>query len=202
MKTALLSIFIFSFGPLLWARTSFMPKSFKAEFYQIHKSSLTKKERKTKGRIDYKFPGHIRFETTSPDNIIYVSNPAKTWYYTAPFLDDMPGELTISETNKDPLVKFFDLLSKGLKSNKMYSVKKMKTGSLITFSKENQIDMGVRSALLKFKKKRLFNNIEEVLLTKTDKSILKLIFKKIDPNFSFKENYFIFKVPENTRVIH
>ena len=188
-------------GYYVYARpvSKFLPGSFKAEFHQIHKSSITGKEKKSKGSLDYKYPSHIRFETTYPDNIVFVSNPEKTWYYTAPFMEGEPGELTVSKSNRNSLVKFFDLLKKGLRTNKMYSVTKNKKGNLIKFNEKNKRDMGITSAQLSFQGASDFKNISEVHLIKTDKTQVHLQFKKVQPGLTFKSSHFVFKAPKNTR---
>ncbi|MBK24021.1 MAG: hypothetical protein CME70_08480 [Halobacteriovorax sp.] len=189
-------------GPFVWARSTFLPASFQADFQQVHKSSITGKEKKSKGSLGYKFPGHIRFETTYPDNIVFVSNPDKTWYYTAPFMEGEPGELTVSKSNKNSLVKFFDLLKRGLKSNKMYTVKSNKTGVLLSFTKKSKVELGLNSAQLNFKGPVAFKNITEVILSKTDKTKVKLELKQVKPEINFSKSHFIFSEPKNTRVSH
>ena len=200
MKLIVLSILIIIAGPDAKARSSFLPNSFKADFFQVIKSSISNKEKKMKGKIDYKYPGHIWFEATYPDKIVFVSNPEKSWYYIAPWDEEEPGELTISNTNKNSLVRFFDLLRKGLKSNKMYTVKKVKEGRLISFNKKNQKEMGISSARISFKGKEHFKNISKVILVRTDKSQVRLELNAIQPGLSFKKTHFIFKAPKNTRI--
>lgn len=202
MKANIVLIIILILGPQIWARvnSSFLPESFKAEFNQVHKSSISGKEKKSKGSLDYKYPGHIRFETTHPDNIVFVSNPDKTWYYTAPFMEGEPGELTVSKSNKNSLVAFFDLLKRGLTSNKMYKVFKNEKGHLLKFSDKNKKDLGLISAQLMFKGKGAdFKNLNEVILEKTDKTQVRLLLDKVQSGWSFKNSHFIFKAPKNTR---
>ncbi len=205
MKLILTVSIYFSFlvggGHDLSARTtSFLPKSFNADFSQVIKSSVTGVEKKMKGRIDYRYPGHLWFEATHPDKIIFVSNPKKSWYYIAPWDDEEPGELTISVTNKNSLVKFFDLLKKGMKSNKHYSVSKKDKGMDLVLSKENQKGIGILSAYLEFNGENSFKNISNVVLTKSDKSKVRLLLNKIVINPGFKKGHFVFKAPKNTRV--
>ena len=94
-------------GPL--TEKDFIPNTFKAYFKQSYKSSLSGKEKITKGYIEYFYPGRVRFEVTSPDKTIFVSNPQTTWYYNAPFIDGEPGEVLIKKTGKMVISKFFDL---------------------------------------------------------------------------------------------
>ena len=95
-------------------RKDFIPNTFKAHFKQSYKSSLSGKEKVTKGYIEYFFPGRVRFEVTSPDKTIFVSNPQTTWYYNAPFIDGEPGEVLIKKTGKMVISKFFDCVNLSL----------------------------------------------------------------------------------------
>ena len=52
------------------AAKSFLPKSFKASFVQIYKSALRGKEKRRKGKIEYKYPSKLRFEMRFPDTDI------------------------------------------------------------------------------------------------------------------------------------
>lgn len=188
-------------GYELSARTTkFLPNSFNADFSQVIKSSVSGVEKKMKGKIKYQYPGHLWFEATHPDKIIFVSNPEKSWYYIAPWDDEEPGELTVSKTNKNSLVKFFDLLEKGLKSNKNYTVSKLDKGMNLVLSKKHQVGIGILSAYLEFKKDQSFKNISKVILTKMDNSKVRLDLNEIVVNPKFKKDYFIFIAPKNTRV--
>lgn len=180
--------------------TNFLPKSFNADFSQVIKSSISGKEKKMKGKIEYQYPGHLWFEATHPNKIIFVSNPEKSWYYTAPWDDEVPGELTISKTNKNSLVKFFDLLKKGMKSNKNYSVTKKDQGIDLVLNKKNQKEIGIRSAYIEFKGEQSFIKISKVILTKNEGSKVRLDLNEIKINPNFKKDHFIFVAPKNTRV--
>ena len=89
------------------SRNNFIPDTFKANFKQSYKSSLSGKEKVTEGHIEYFYPGRVRFEITSPDKTIFVSNPTTTWYYNAPFVDGEPGEVLIKKTGKNGYHKVF-----------------------------------------------------------------------------------------------
>lgn len=202
MMIRLVCFFIFIIGSFSVAakKSSFLPNAFTAHFEQSYISSLSGKKKTTKGFIKYKFPGNIRFETTSPDRVIFVSNPVKTWYYTAPFFDDMPGELTVKRTSSNALSRFFDALKQGMITNKLYTVKTGKKFKNLIFNKKQASEIGVLKAKLFFNGKAIFNNIKKVQLTYTDKKVKSLVLSKIDTKAKFKSGYFVFKAPENTRL--
>jgi outer membrane lipoprotein-sorting protein len=102
----------------------FLPKSFSAQFDQEYISTLKGKVKKGNGTIDYQFPGNIRFKTTLPSEVLFVSNGIKTWYYRAPFIDGEAGEVTETSAKDGTSVftKFFDSLKNGLTSNSMYNI--------------------------------------------------------------------------------
>ena len=63
MKILLIGTFIF---PLLIQAKGFVPSSFKADFKEERIKVLSGKKVYSYGNIEYKFPGHLRFEVTKP----------------------------------------------------------------------------------------------------------------------------------------
>lgn len=200
-------LFIFFLGNCLAKsipeRKDFIPNTFKAHFKQSYKSSLSGKEKVTKGYIEYFFPGRVRFEVTSPDKTTFVSNPVTTWYYNAPFVDGEPGEVLIKKTGKMVISKFFDILKTGLKNNDYYQVKNLKGLYEIRFSKSVMLEIGVKKSILSFKKTNgvpLFKDVRYIDLHYKDKRVIKMTFSKIEESVMFTENRFIFNIPENTQI--
>lgn len=180
----------------------FLPKSFKAVFKQTYRSSLSGTLKSSTGNIDYRFPGHIRFETKKPNHIVFVSNKYKTWYYTAPYFKGEKGDLSIQGASKNVLTRFFDVLQKGLKSNDLYTVKKLKNSYKLIFSKKTKKEVGVKDASLVFKSNTpSFSALKELNLTYLNKKKVKLTLSKIQANYNFKRGHFFFKVPKNTKII-
>lgn len=182
--------------------SAFIPDSFSASFEQVYKSALTGKEKRSKGTMDYKYPGNIRLETSSPESIIYVSNENKTWYYTPAFIESEPGQVTIQDSTKNELTKFLDILRKGLLTNKLYNVSKdKKSNYFLSFSKNIVKDLGIQKAKLVFKNgKAIFKNLKLVEMTLSNNKMKKLELSKIDEGPKFKNSHFIFKVPKNTKI--
>ncbi|WP_044557707.1 LolA family protein [Halobacteriovorax marinus] len=182
--------------------TGFIPNSFSASFEQVYKSALTGKEKRSKGTMDYMYPGNIKLETSSPESLTYVSNDSKTWYYTPAFIESEPGQVTIQDATKNELTKFLDILRKGLLTNKLYKVSKNKAGEyFLEFSKTIIKDLGVEKAKLTFKKDTAtFKNLKIVEMTLSNKKTKKLELSKIVEGPKFKKEHFVFKVPANTKI--
>jgi outer membrane lipoprotein carrier protein len=194
-------LIILSLLPFNIYASTFIPKAFSAKFEQVYKSALTGKEKKSKGSIDYSYPGSIKLETQTPESLIYVSNNKSTWYYTPPFIPGESGQVSIQQSSKDSLTKFLDLLRKGLKSNKYYSVKKSKGSAKVSFKKSAQKDLGVKEATLFFSKKgESFSNIKKITMIQVDKKVKTLLLSKINTSPKFKKGYFDFKIPKNTKI--
>ena len=70
----------------------------------------------------------------------------------------------------------------------------------LVLNKKHQVGIGILSAYLEFKKDKTFKNISKVILTKTDKSKVRLDLNKIIVNPNYKKDFFIFIAPKNTRV--
>ena len=90
-------LFLFLLASSASFAKSFVPGSFSANFEESILSMATGKEKKSFGKIDYKFPGNIRFEITSPNASTFVSNPQKSWYYVPPFVEGEQGQVTIQK---------------------------------------------------------------------------------------------------------
>lgn len=180
-----------------------MPKSFSAQFEQKIISVRTKKVKTSKGNIDYKYPSHIRFNTKQPDEITFVSNPDKTYFYTAPFIEDEPGELNIKKSKDEPISKFFDVLQTGLVSNQIYKVLKNDKNPLnikLNFNKEFQDQVGIKSAIIDFKGKISFSTIESIKIQYLKQDDVTLVLKEVSLNPKFKADQFVFRPPKNTKI--
>ena len=195
----LISLMIFNTS---WA-ASFLPSSFRANFEQSFKSTITGKEKKSSGAIDYFYPGKIRFEITVPENTIFVSNGIKSWYYTAPFDPKEKGEVVVQSADKLLITKFFDYLKSGLETNEAYTVTKEKDYYLIAFNDKAQKELGIVKAHLDHQGKNVTKLVElkNLIIFYKDKKEVKLSLSSLIENVKFEKNYFEFKVPENTKVV-
>ena len=151
MKILLVALFV-TFDVTLAAE--FLPKTFSAKFEQEYESTLKGKIKKGYGNIDYKFPGHIRFESSTPSTVIFTSNDEKSWYYRAPFIEGEQGEVTETSAKNGSMsyIKFFDSLKNGLVSNKYYAVE---SGELVKlkFNEASAKILGLKESNLSFKLK-------------------------------------------------
>lgn len=181
---------------------AFIPDSFSASFEQVYKSALTGKEKRSKGTMDYKYPGSIKLVTSSPESLTYVSNEKKTWYYTPAFIESEPGQVTIQEATKNELTKFLDILRKGLLTNKLYKVTKNKKNDyFLNFTKDIAKDLGISKATLVFKNgKAEFKNLKSVEMALASKKVKRLELSKIVEGPSFGKDHFVFEVPKNTKI--
>lgn len=187
------------------AFAEFLPQSFSAKFEQEYVSLLKGKHKTGKGLIEYMYPGKIRFETSTPSTLIFVSNGKKAWYYRAPFIEGEKGEVTESTAKEasSVYIKFFDSLKNGLVSNKDYEVKKGDPLNL-TFNRKMEKELGLKGANIYLKEKngQKFNDIEaiELLFPDGKKTKLKFIDLQINPNL--KSERFNFIPPANTEKAH
>ena len=134
-----------SFNYITLAHAEFLPKSFSAQFEQEYVSTLKGKVKKGNGTIDYLYPGNIRFKTTIPSEILFVSNGIKSWYYRAPFIEGEEGEVTETSAKEGSgiFTRFFDSLKNGLSDNAIYTVSKKDKESTITFLEKSKKETGI-----------------------------------------------------------
>lgn len=181
---------------------SFLPEKFMAQFEQSFVSSVSGKKKKSFGKLDYMYPGHVRFETELPERVTYVSNAKSSWYYTPPFIATEQGEVIVQNKNNSSLSMFFDSLHSGLKNNKFYDVKIDKEGTQILFKEAKASEIGVKKALLKSKKTPISSlaDVDSIVLLYTTNKEVDLSFVRFDGFASFNKGHFEFNIPKNTRI--
>lgn len=200
MKTILFALLI----PTLSLAASFVPESFSANFEESFVSVATGKEKKSFGKIDYKYPGHIRFEKKSPDVSIFVSNPEKSWYYVPPFVKGEKGEVTIQESNKLVLTKFLDALKNGIENSKLFTHQYNNKELTLVFTAAIQKDTHLKEATLiadsEAKKIKSLKEFDRLQLVYNDGRKVTLKFVDLKEGESFSKSHFEFDIPGNTKI--
>lgn len=198
LKNIVLLSTLISFNSL-----AFLPNSFNASFKQAIESKKSKKKKRfINGIIDYKFPGHIKFEITAPDKSTYMSNNKKTWYYRAPIIEGEFGEVTIQDAKTNPLHTLFDVLKNGLKTNKSYSVEIKDKTAFLAFEKEFSKKLGIVKAEIAFSSSMDFKNIDKITLHYERGKSVDLFLSDIKENVTYDQKFFEFVTPQKTKVIN
>jgi outer membrane lipoprotein-sorting protein len=199
----LLLAFLFLMPSLALAK-SFVPSSFSAN-YEENLISATGKVKKSFGKVDYKFPGHLRFEVTSPVPSLFVVNPQKTWFYQPAFVKGEQDQVTVQKSSNLPLIKFLDSVKNGIENSKLFTTKYVKNDLVLTFVKTIQKEMGFEEVILhadkearEVKELKGFQNITLKHINK-NKTNIKLI--DIKENATFPDGNFEFTPSKNTKVI-
>ncbi len=185
---------------------SFVPSSFSANFEESILSMATGKEKKSFGKIDYKFPGNIRFEITSPNASTFVSNPQKSWYYVPPFVEGEQGQVTIQKSTKLPLTKFLDSIRNGLEGSKLFTYKYEGKDLVLTFVKTVQKELTLKEvtfhAVKEAKLVEKMSDFEKMTLVYADGRKVNLKFLELKEETSFPAKHFEFTAPAKTKVIN
>jgi outer membrane lipoprotein carrier protein len=185
---------------------SFVPGSFSANFEESILSMATGKEKKSFGKIDYKFPGNIRFEITSPNASTFVSNPQKSWYYVPPFVEGEQGQVTIQKSTKLPLTKFLDSIRNGLDGSKLFTYKYNGKDLVLTFVKTVQKELTLKEvtfhAIKEAKLVEKMSEFEKMTLVYADGRKVNLKFLELKEETSFPAKHFEFTPPAKTKVIN
>lgn len=201
MKTFLLFICLLPFSSFAG---KFVPSSFTAN-YEESLVSVTGKTKKSFGKIDYKFPGHLRFEVTSPTPSLFVVNPQKTWLYQPAFVKGEMDQVTVQKSSNLPLIKFLDSVKDGVENSKLFKSAFVNNDLILTFDKTIQKEMGFVEVILhankdskEVKDLKGFENITLKHLNK-NKTNIKLIDLKEE--VSFPVGNFEFTPSANTKII-
>jgi outer membrane lipoprotein-sorting protein len=185
---------------------NFVPSSFSANFEESIVSMATGKEKKSFGKIDYKFPGHVRFEIISPNPSIFVSNPEKSWYYLPPFVEGEQGQVTIQKSSKLPLTKFLDSIRNGLEGSKLFTTKYNGKQLILAFVKTVQKDLTLKEVILHAPKDakaiQKLGEIENITLIYVDGRKVNLKFLELKEEMSFPAKHFEFTPPAKTKIIN
>lgn len=204
ISSQVVGLFLLSFLSLSAAKAEFLPQSFSAKFEQEYISILKGNMKKGQGLIDYKYPSNIRFETSTPSQVLFVSNGVKSWYYRAPFIEGEEAEVTESKASEanSVYIKFFDSLKNGLNANALYDVKNAGDGMhVISFKARASKEFGIKEAVLTFnpRKDKEFSALKkiDILFPDGKKSTLRFVDLKINPVFN--DQKFNFVAPPKTR---
>ena len=185
---------------------SFVPASFSAHFEESFISMATNKEKKSFGNIDYKFPGHVRFEITSPNPSLFVSNPLKSWYYMPPFVAGEQGQVTIQKSNKLPLAKFLDSIKNGFEGSKLFTHKYVGKELILTFVSTVQKDLSLKEVTFHATKDaklvEKINEFENMTLIYADGKKVNLKFLELKEDVAFPAKHFEFTPPAKTKIIN
>jgi outer membrane lipoprotein carrier protein len=204
MKLILTLLFFIIFVTSVAHSKSFVSSSFSASFEESFVSMANGKERKSFGKIDYKYPGNIKFEKTSPEPSTFVSNSQKSWYYVPPFIPGEQGQVTIQKSNKLPLTKFLDSIKDGMEGSKLFTSTYKAQDLILVFNPQMQKDTSLKSVTLHSSKEaKLVEHMKEfetLTLEHTDGRKVNLKFIEMKEDVSFAGNYFTFTVPEKTKV--
>lgn len=182
----------------------FVPASFSAK-YEESLTSATGKVKKSHGTIDYKFPGHLRFEVLEPVKSLFVVNPEKAWFYQPAFVKGEKDQVTVQKSANLPLVKFLDSVKNGLENSKLFNTRYEKNDLILTFVKSAQKDLGIEEVVLHAIKPakdiKTIAGFETMTLKHVNKNKTNIKLKELKENVNFSSSHFIFKPSSNTKVI-
>lgn len=191
--------------PLHTFAKSFVPNSFSANYEESVISLVTGKEKKSFGKIDYKFPGNLRFEVTSPVPTLFVVNPKKSWLYQPSHVKGEKDQVTVQKSSNLPLIKFLDSVKNGIEGSKLFTTKYEKNDLILTFVKTIQKEMGFIEVILhadkNAKEVKELSGFEKISLKHINGSKTNIKLIDLKENVSFPPGNFEFTPSANTKVI-
>jgi outer membrane lipoprotein-sorting protein len=194
-------ILLFLLTQIAFAK-SFLPASFTSK-YEESTMSVTGKEKKTFGNLDYQYPTRLRIEIAEPNPSTLVINPQKTWIYQPPFLPKEKGTVTIQKTSNLPLVKIFDSLKNGVESSKLFTHEYKGKDLILKFNKGSNKDLKLAILTSKDEAKKVtsLKEFEKMTVEYTDGKKVSWKFLDLKENASFPADHFEFKIPANTKTV-
>jgi outer membrane lipoprotein carrier protein len=191
--------------PTLTFAKSFVPDSFSANYEESVISLVTGKEKKSFGKIDYRFPGNLRFEVTSPVPTLFVVNPKKSWLYQPSHVKGEKDQVTVQKSSNLPLIKFLDSVKNGIENSKLFTTKYTKNELILTFVKTIQKDMGFIEVILHSakdaKEVKELSGFDKITLKHINGSKTNIRLIDLKENVNFPPGNFDFTPSANTKVI-
>lgn len=191
--------------PVVAFAKGFVPGSFSAN-YEESLTSVTGKEKKSFGKVDYKFPGHLRFEVTSPVHSLFIVNPSKSWLYQPAFVKGEKDQVNIQKSSNLPLIKFLDSVKNGVEDSKLFKTTYHKNEITLTFVKTIQKEMGFEEVVLIAKKPakevKELSEIEKITLLQLNGKKTNIRLIDLKENSSFPPGNFEFTPSANTKIIN
>jgi outer membrane lipoprotein carrier protein len=83
-----------------------------AHFDEADQSATTKQTKKSSGKIQFKRPSKLHWETSKPDHNLLISDGKKFWFYTPPFDEGEAGQYWEKEASQVQ-TKFAQVLLSG-----------------------------------------------------------------------------------------
>ena len=199
-------LFLLALIPTHSFAKSFDPTSFSANYEESIISLVSGKEKKSFGKIDYKFPGNLRFEVTSPVPSLFVVNPKKSWLYQPASVKGEKDQVTIQKSSNLPIIKFLDSVKDGVDNSKIFTTKYNKNELILTFVPTIQKEMGFKEVILftdkDAKEVKELKGFNKMTLTKNDGGKIHIKLIDMKENTTFPANHFVFKPSANTKVIN
>lgn len=193
------------FFPILTFAKSFVPNSFSANYEESITSLVTGKEKKSFGKIDYKFPGNLRFEVTSPVHTLFVVNPKKSWLYQPSRVKGEKDQVTVQRSTNLPLIRFLDSVKSGIENSKLFTTKFNQNDLTLTFVKTIQKEMGFIEVVLHADKDakdiKELNGFQKITLNQINGSKINIKLIDMKENVNFPLGNFEFSPSANTKVI-
>lgn len=189
--------------PTLSFAKNFVPTSFSAN-YEESLTSATGKVKKSYGKIDYKYPGHLRFEVTSPVESLLVINPQTSWLYQPAVIKGEKGQVTVQKSSNLPLIKFLDSVKDGLNNSKLFKAKTNKNDVTLTFNEKMQKDMGISEVVLHSKGEakdvKELKGFDYMTLKYTNRNQTNIKLIDLKEGASFGADHFTFKPGPDVKV--
>lgn len=179
----------------------FIPAAFEGDFTQVKKTRRGS-ERKAPVKIQYAYPENIRLDIKEKGiRTLYVCNSKKTWIYS-PGLSGEAGEVRVGGSSKYCYSKIFRALNRGLKTNKLYTVKKESSSKyLLEFSKSFAETLGFDKVRIHFSGKKLsFTEVKKLELIVGEKPSVSLVKNSLVIKKKIKPSLFNFKIPKGANV--
>lgn len=174
-------------------------KSFVADFEQVNEIATTRTKKKSAGQIFFKIPGKLRWQTTSPNPSILVTDGKVYWFYTPPFDPSERGQVLIRKASRVGSQLANQLLGGQFSKSKLL---KVEAKGLNRFSiLPNPGAAGdVRRAEVKINPESFL--IEEVFLEHQGGNTSRIQLSGVKLGATLEDEMFRFKAPEKTEEIY
>ncbi len=172
-----------------------------AQFSQVNDLALLKKKQESTGKIYFKKPGKLRWDTLKPDKSNLVSDGKVYWYYTPPFEEGERGQV-IEKKSAEVQSKLAQLLLTGAFKEAVAS-KSMTITALAAnrFSLKPKADSAGTVEKAEITIDLTDKLITEVFLSHANGNTSRIQLSEIKLGKKLDNSFFQFKAPPNTDIV-
>lgn len=169
-----------------------------ANFQQTTDSITLAKKKKSFGKIFFKRPSKVRWETQKPDASLFISNGQQSWFYTPPFEEGEKGQVIEKKSSEVQSQLASALLAGSFSVAKQMKIQKKTESQFVLIPKSGTAGTVTKATLDIDPTQKL---IKKVTLDHKGGNQTEITLDQIQLAIPLSDDLFNFKIPPNTEKV-